>query len=95
MNIFYNTRNITFMQHVNKNNSIIFGKRVKELRLQFSHSLDDFVMQRGGISTATWSRVENGKNDFKLSTIITVASHLETTVSKLFEGIDLDYNILE
>lgn len=83
------------MQQVKKNNSIIFGKRVKKLRLKISNSLDDFVMQRGGISTATWSRVENGKNDFKLSTIIAVASNLEVTVSKLLEGLEFDYSFIE
>ena len=88
MNYSYTTRNITYMQQKTYDNSIKFGKRVKELRL-------NFVMTRGGLSTATWSRIENGVNDIKLSTIIKVAALLNISVGQLMKDIDFDYSIDE
>lgn len=83
------------MQHTKTYNSVEFGKKVKAERIKFSNSLDKFIMEKGGLSTATWSRIENGKNDFKLSTIIAAAALLNTTASELLKDIDFDYNVLE
>ncbi len=44
MNYSYTTRNITYMQQKTYDNSIKFGKRVKELRLKSCKSLNNFVM---------------------------------------------------
>lgn len=52
-------------------------------------------MTRGGLSTATWSRIENGVNDIKLSTIIKVAALLNISVGQLMKDIDFDYSIDE
>lgn len=98
MNYSYTTRNITYMQQKTYDNSIKFGKRVKEikwLRLKSCKSLNNFVMTRGGLSTATWSRIENGVNDIKLSTIIKVAALLNISVGQLMKDIDFDYSIDE
>ena len=102
MNYSYTTRNITYMQQKTYDNSIKFGKRVKELRLSVKElrlksckSLNNFVMTRGGLSTATWSRIENGVNDIKLSTIIKVAALLNISVGQLMKDIDFDYSIDE
>lgn len=46
MNYSYTTRNITYMQQKTYDNSIKFGKRVKELRLKSCKSLNNFVMTR-------------------------------------------------
>ena len=83
------------MQQADIKNSIEFGKRVKKLRQKVSESMNAFVMNKGGITTATWSRIENGLNDFKLSTIIKTAAILELTVSELMDSIDFDYTIDE
>ncbi len=83
------------MQQSDKNNSIKLGKRIKELRCKTSKSLNSFVMEYGGITTATWSRLENGKNDFKLSTLIKAAALLGITVSELVSDIDFDYSLEE
>lgn len=80
------------MQQKTYDNSIKFGKRVKELRLKSCKSLNNFVMTRGGLSTATWSRIENG---IKLSTIIKVAALLNISVGQLMKDIDFDYSIDE
>lgn len=79
------------MQQKTYDNSIKFGKRVKELRLKSCKSLNNFVMTRGGLSTATWSRIENGVN----STIIKVAALLNISVGQLMKDIDFDYSIDE
>ena len=81
------------MQHVNKENLIELGKRVKKLREQTKESLNSFVLNRGGLTTATWSRIENGKFDIKFSTLIKVATLLDITVSELLKDIPINYCI--
>ncbi len=83
------------MQQSDKNNSLKLGRKIKKLRVSTSKSLDAFVMEKGGMTTATWSRLENGKNDFKLSTIIKAAALLGITVSELVSDIDFDYTLEE
>jgi len=83
------------MQQIKQYNSKVFGEKVKKERLKLSESLDKIVMEKGGVSTATWSRIENGKNDFKLSTIITTAATLNMTASELLKDVDFDYSIQE
>ena len=83
------------MQRSDRNNAIKLGKKIKKLRSKTSKSLNTFVMEKGGITTATWSRLENGKNDFKLSTLVKAAALLGTTVSELVSDIDFDYTLEE
>ncbi len=80
------------MQHVDKENAKLLGNKIKELRLKKSKSLNNFVLQRGYLTTATWSRIENGLYDMKLSTLLRVALMLETTPHDLLNSITLDYN---
>ena len=82
------------MQQYDKENSIKLGKRIKELRIKHSKSLNAFVMERGGLTTASWSRIENGKFDAKFSTIVKVAAMLNISIEELFQGLSLNY-ILE
>ncbi|MEE3350019.1 MAG: helix-turn-helix transcriptional regulator [Candidatus Gastranaerophilaceae bacterium] len=44
------------------------------------------------MTTATWSRIENGLYDFKFSTLLRVAKMLETTPSELLNIIELNLN---
>ena len=83
------------MQYNNKNNQILFGQRVKNLREKQEKSLNKFVNERGGLTTATWSRIENGLVNLKLSTLILIASMLNIQVWQLMKDIDFDYNIEE
>lgn len=83
------------MQQVDKENSHKLGLRIKQLRLKKSGSLNSFVLQRGGVTTATWSRLENGMNDFKLSTIIKVAAMLEIPITELLKDIDFECELNE
>ena len=83
------------MQQESKENLIKLGKRVKELRLQTKESLNCFVLKRGGLTTATWSRIENGKFDLKFSTLIKISALLGITVCELLKDIPINYNINE
>ena len=83
------------MQQVDCKNSVILGKRIKKLRLAKDKSLNKFVMKYGGLTTASWSRLENGKFDAKFSTLVKAAGMLNITLSELFLNIDLDYTITE
>ena len=78
-----------------KINLKILAKRIKELRRNKNRSLNKFINENGNLTTATWSRIENGKTDVKLSTIIKTAAILNTTVDKLLQNIDFDYSIEE
>ncbi len=81
------------MQYHEKENSLKLGKRIKELRMQKSHSLNAFVNERGGLTTASWSRLENGKFDAKFSSLVKVAAMLGISLEELICGVDLDYSI--
>lgn len=95
MNYFYSICNITRMQQVELENAIKLGQRIKELRTQKGKSLNSFVMEHGGTTTATWSRVESGKVNLKISTLIKVAAILGITVDKLLKDIDFNYSLEE
>lgn len=91
---YYNTI-ITCMQQQDKKNLHILGQRVKKLRLKKNSSLNSFVMTRGGLTTASWSRLENGKFDLKFSTLIKAAAMLEIDVCELLSGLHFGYEINE
>lgn len=84
--------NITRMQYVDKENVKKLGKKIKELRLKKSTSLNSFVLQRGYLTTATWSRIENGLYDLKFSTLLRVACMLDISLQCLLENVSLNYN---
>ena len=69
MNLFYYTFIITFMQRFEKENLKILGDRIKSLRLKSNLSLNQFVFKHSEITTATWSRIENGIVDVKFNTL--------------------------
>ena len=51
------------MQQIDKENLRKIGLKIKELRLSKSKSLNEFVLAKSFVTTATWSRVENGLFD--------------------------------
>ena len=83
------------MQQVDIENLKKFGQKVKELREEKSESLNKFVMSQDILTTATWSRIENGKFDFKLSTLLRVAYMLGIKVEDLLKSVEFDYNFIE
>ena len=84
--------NITRMQHVDEMNLKIFGKKIKELRQNHSKSLNEFVFSKGYLTTATWSRIENGLYDIKFSTLLRVAKMLNMKAEDLLKSAELSYN---
>ncbi|MGN0014712.1 MAG: helix-turn-helix domain-containing protein [Candidatus Gastranaerophilaceae bacterium] len=83
------------MQHKGKKNLEILAKKIKSLREERSKSLNRFVFERGGITGATWSRIENAKVDLKFTTLVKVAAMLNIKVEELFSKLDLDYSLDE
>lgn len=97
MNILLRIRNITYMQQsINNNNIKKIGKRIQKLRKSFNYSVNYAAMKYGGVTVATWSRIENGIcNNVDFSTLIAISKALEVTVDKLLKDIDFDYTIIE
>lgn len=83
------------MQHKGKKNLKILAEKIKSLRKERSKSLNRFVFERGGITSATWSRIENAKVDLKFTTLVKVAAMLNIKVEELFSKLDLDYSLDE
>ena len=92
MNFIDYTSNITFMQQRFQNNLNKLGLRIRNLRLNQSKSLNALVLGREDITTATWSRIENGKVNVKFSTLIEVASVLGITLDELLKDVDFSYS---
>ena len=96
MKSLYNMRNITCMKHVKNSNVERIGKHVKELRENLGLSINSASMKYGGITVATWSRIENGQfNDISFSKLVAISKALESTVDELLKNIDIDYTIIE
>ena len=68
---------------------------VKSQNLLKLKSLNRFIMERGILTTATWSRIENGKYDLKFSTLVKVAYLLETDVVDLLQQMNFDYDFID
>ncbi len=83
------------MQQIDKENIKKLSKKIKKLRLAQSKSLNKFILSNGHLTTATWSRLENGINDYKFSTLLRVASLLNIKIDELLKDIDFNYNFTE
>ena len=83
------------MQQFEQKNLKKLGERIKNLRIKKSKSLNSFVFTRGGLTTASWSRLENGKFDAKFSTLVKAAGMLEISIEDLLKDLALDYSIDE
>ena len=87
--------NITCMQQIDKENIKKLSQRIKKLRLEQSKSLNKFVLSNGYLTTATWSRLENGLNDYKFSTLLRVSRLLNIRIDELLKDIDFNYDFKE
>ena len=83
------------MQQASKKNLKILAKRIKSLREKQSKSLNKFVFEKGGITSATWSRIENAKVDLKFTTLVKVAAMLDIKVDELLFDLNFDYSLEE
>ena len=77
---------ITYMQQVDSENLKLFGDLVKEIRVKKSVSLNNIAFSRGGVTSATLSRIENGLVDFKFSTLLKLAYTLDIPLDELFKN---------
>lgn len=96
MKCLYNARNITCMQRIKNNNVKKIGQRIRELRKNMGLSINAIAMKYGGITVATWSRIENGQfNDIDFSKLVAISKALEIKVDELLKNVDIDYTIIE
>ena len=75
------------MEHYATNEDYLklFGKIVQKIRMNKSASLNNIAFSRGGVTSATLSRIENGLVDFKFSTLLKLTHTLDISLSELFE----------
>ena len=69
-----------------------FGDRIKKIRQTKFNSLNNFAMDYSILSSATVSRIENAKSDFKFSTFIKLANAMNLEPAELLEGFSFKYN---
>ena len=81
------------MQHFDKENLKLFALHVKKIRESKSKSLNKIAFSRGGVTSATLSRIENGLVDLKFSTLIRLAHTIDVPLSELFR--DFKYKDIE
>lgn len=74
------------MKHLEKENLKSFGRIVRKIRKKKSDSLNNIAFSRGGVTSATLSRIENGQVDFKFSTLIKLAHTLDTSLIELIKN---------
>jgi len=77
---------ITYMKHQNNKYLQEFGKVVKRIRTSKSGSLNSIAFSRGGVTSATLSRIENGQVDFKFSTLLKLCHTLDVSLLDLFKN---------
>lgn len=77
---------ITGMQQIDLDNLKSFGEMVRKIRMEKSPSLNKIAFSRGGVTSATLSRIENGQVDFKFSTLIRLSQTLDIPLSELFKN---------
>lgn len=87
-----NIDTITYMEHSTKENLKEFGKNIRKIRQRSSDSLNEVAFKRGGVTSATLSRIENGLVDFKFSTLLKLAHTLDVPLLELLKGCDFKYN---
>ena len=73
------------MKQLNDDNLKSFGKVIRKIRKRKSKSLNNIAFSRGGVTSATLSRIENGQVDFKFSTLLKLAYTLDISLIELFK----------
>lgn len=83
-----NNASITRMEQINSKNLKSFGENVRKIRESKSSSLNSIAFSRGGVTSATLSRIENGLVDFKFSTLIKLSHTLDVPLTELFRSFE-------
>lgn len=76
---------IQTMQRNKEENLKLFGKHIQAKRKEQSGSLNEIAFTRGGVTSATLSRIENGIVDFKFSTLIKLSHTINVPLYELFK----------
>jgi len=79
------------MQQTDKENLIKFGEIVRKIRTDKSPSLNKIAFSKGGVTSATLSRIENGLVDFKFSTLIRLAQTLDISLLDLLKDYEFKF----
>lgn len=87
------TITITRMQEKDLKALKILGERIRTLRKETGESLDSFIFSRGGTTSASLSRVENGLVDVKFTTLLKIASALKKPLDEVLKNLDFDYSV--
>lgn len=74
------------MQQIDTENLKSFGEMIRKIRMEKSPSLNELAFSRGGVTSATLSRIENGQVDFKFSTLIKLSHTLDIPLIELFKN---------
>ena len=86
---------ITYMQLIDIKNATLLGQRIKTFRKEKNLSLNKISMVYSDLTSATWSRIENAKNEVKFSSLLRVAAALDVSIVDLLKDIDFDYSFEE
>jgi transcriptional regulator with XRE-family HTH domain len=62
------------------------GHRIRELRTQKGWS-QEYLSERCNLHSSHMGQIERGESNVTLSTLLAIAHALDTTVSKMFEGL--------
>lgn len=70
--------------------TILFGQRVRSLRIERGLSQEDLA-EKSGLDRTYISSLERGKRNVSLRNISAIALALQLTLAELFTEIDTDY----
>ncbi len=77
------------MKRSEKENLKEFGKVIRKIRKRKSSSLNKIAFTRGGVTSATLSRIENAQVDFKFSTLLKLAHTLDISLVEIFNEFEI------
>ena len=86
---------ITCMQLIDIKNAELLGQRIKTLRKEKKVSLNRISKTYSDLTSATWSRIDNAKNEAKFSSLLRIAAALDVSVVDLLKDVDFDYSFEE
>ncbi len=83
------------MKCTDEKNLKAFGQHVRKIRTAKSNSLNEIAFSRGGVTSATLSRIENGQVDFKFSSLLKLAHTLDVSLVDLVKDFEYEINLNE
>ena len=81
------------MKHIDEKNLKAFGQHVRKIRTAKSNSLNEIAFCRRGVTSAALSRIENGRVDFKFSSLLNLAHTLDVSLVDLVRDFEYEINL--